>query len=63
MLCDVAVVLLCLVGEEEGGEGLWMWLGWVVVGGGGVDVQLLCLRRQVWRKWRWCEAWCERGVV
>jgi hypothetical protein len=23
-----------LVGEEEGGEGLWMWLGWVVVGGG-----------------------------
>ena len=29
VLCSV--LLLCLVGEEEGGEGVWMWLGWVVV--------------------------------
>ena len=27
VLCSV----LCLVGEEEGWEGVWMWLGWVVV--------------------------------
>ena len=49
MLCDFAVVLLCLVGEEEWGEGVCMWLGWVVLlccccavlfggGGGGCDL-------------------------
>ena len=43
-----------------------MWFGCVVVGGGGVAVQLLCLRRRVWKKWRQCEGgvsvWRECGA-
>ena len=30
-LVFIAVLLLCLVGEEEGGEGVWMWFVWLVV--------------------------------
>ena len=68
VLCDVAVVLLCLVGEEEWGEGVCMWLGWVVLL--AAAAVLCCSGEGGWMLFGWVDViwvggglWWEEGGV